>query len=250
MTMRPGSFRPDELVGADVDFEDAEVARVAAAAEVIERSTPSDSLQPTVDFTGRVMAALASEPTPRRAGWLRGAAERLGLGRLVASVGGAWAIFVDASGRPAGVRAAALTYVLVVLLAAASLTGVAALGVGGALQFLSRDASPTPSLLVEPTTPPDLGPVVEPSFSPSPSESVEPDASGGPDDSLEPGETGPSTAPGGSTTGSTASPGASAEGSDDHGGASPSPSDDHGGSGSPSGLPEPSKTPRPSETPH
>ena len=63
MTMRPGSFRADELVGADVELEDAEVAQVAATAEVIERSTPSDSLQPTVDFTGRVMAALASEPT-------------------------------------------------------------------------------------------------------------------------------------------------------------------------------------------
>ena len=245
MMMRPGSFRPDELVGADAGLDDLELAQIAAAAGVIERLTPSDSVEPTADFTERVMAALESEPTPRRGGWLG----RIGHGRLITSVRGAWSIFVAGSGRPAGVRAAALGYVLVVLLAAASVTGAAAIGVGGALGFLSKDVSPTPSVLVEPTSAPDLGPVVEPSVAPEPSESFEPDASSGPDDSLEPGETSQGTPSGGSATGSTATPPASPEGSDDHGGSSARPSD-HGDSGSPTGSPEPSETPKPSETPN
>lgn len=251
MSLLPGSFRPEEISGGEPAIRDSELAEAWAAARALEQAMPADPMRPTVDFADRVMAAVAAEPAPHAAGFLSGLRARPGLGGLVASLRAAWFTAAGGSGRSFGVRAAALAYVFVVLLAAASLTGVAALGTVGAFGLLPGERSPVPSGPVASPSPDQtdaVGPSdsPEPSGSPEPSESAEPSESSGPDDSLEPDESSnPSSAVPGATTSpvGTAPPGV---------GPSPSSSDDSGGSGSgsPSDSPRPSDTPKPSETPH
>ena len=253
MTLRPGSYRPAEVGGADAPIRDAELAEAYAAARLLERAMPTDPVTRSGDFSDRVMAAVAQEPAPQPAGFLGALLAHLGPASFVASVRSAWATAAGAAGRPVQVRAAAMAYVLAVLVAAVSLTGVAAFGTAGAIGgFLGRDGSSDPSGLVSspspsPSVSDGVGPSesAEPSDSAEPSESAEPSGSVGPEDSLKPGETPRPT--------SSRAPGASPspEGSDDHSESpSPSSSDASSGSGSPSNTPRPSDTPQPSETPH
>lgn len=245
----PGSYRPGEAEGADADLRDSELAAAYAAARLLERSIPADPPARPGDFVDRVMAAVALEPVPRAAGFLVGFRAHPGPATFLASVGAAWAMAAGAAGRPVQVRAAALAYVLAVLVAVASLTGVAAIGTVGALGVFDGDRSSEPSgLVISPSpsssaSPPDR---IGPTDSPEPSESAEPSDSGGAEESLEPGHTPRPTrsqAPDATET---------PEPSDDQG-ESPSPTssdDSGGGSGSPTRSPRPSGTPKPSETPH
>ena len=251
MTLRPGSYRPDEVGGADAPIRDSELAEAYAAARLLERAMPTDPVTRSGDFSDRVMAAVAQEPAPQPAGFLGALLAHPGPASFVASVRSAWATAAGAAGRPVQVRATAMAYVLAVLVAAVSLTGVAAIGTAGAIGgLLGQDRTSDPSGLVtspSPSPSDDVGPSesAEPSDSAEPSESAEPSGSVGPEDSLKPGETPRPT--------SSRAPGASPspEGSDDHGESpSPSSSDASSGSGSPSNTPRPSDTPQPSETPH
>ena len=242
MTAGPGSYRPAEADGADTAIRDSELAEAYAAARQLERAMPADPMTRSGDFVDRVMAAVAMEPAPRAAGFLGAFTAHPGPATFLASIRSAWRTAADAAGRPFRIRATALAYVLAVLVAAVSLTGVAAIGTAGALGWFQRDGSREPSGLVtspEPSPSDEIRPSgsPEPSESAEPSESVEPSESSGPGDSLEPGESPRPT----SSRAPSASPGAS----DDHGESpSPSSSDDSSGSGSPS------DTPKPSETPH
>lgn len=245
MSLTPGSFRPEEIGDAPTTIRDGELAAAYAAARSLEQAMPIDHVRPSFDFSDHVMAAVAVEPAPRAAGFLASVMARPGPRSLVASVREAWATAAGASGRPFGVRAAALAYVFVVLIAAVSVTGAAALGTAGAFGLLSEDRTAVPTEVVAPpsTEPSDSA---EPSGSPEPSESAEPSESPGVAESTELGETPTSKPVGGTGTTPQSTP------SGDHGGdVSPSPSDDHGGSesGSPTDSPRPSDTPKPSETP-
>ena len=251
MTAGPGSYRPAEADGADAAIRDSELAEAYAAARLLERAMPADPMTRSGDFVDRVMAAVAAEPAPRAAGFLRAFAAHPGPATFLASIRSAWRTAADAAGRPFRVRATAMAYVLAVLVAAVSLTGVAAIGTAGALGWFQRDGSPEPSGLVtspEPSSSPshEIGPSgsPEPSESVEPSGSVEPSESSGPEESLLPGQTPRPT--------SSLAPGPSSPGaSDDHGESpSPSSSDDSSGSGSPSDTPGPAGTPTPSGTPH
>ena len=231
MTAGPGSYRPAEADGADTAIRDSELAEAYAAARQLERAMPADPMTRSGDFVDRVMAAVAMEPAPRAGGFL---------GAFTAHPG-------PATFR---IRATALVYVLAMLVAAVSLTGVAAIGTAGALGWFQRDGSQEPSGLVtspEPSPSDEIRPSgsPEPSESAEPSESVEPSESSGPGDSLEPGESPRPT----SSRAPSASP---FPGASDDNGESPSPSssDDSGGSGTQSDSPGPSDTPKPSETPH
>ena len=254
MTLRPGSYRPDEVGGADAPIRDSELAEAYAAARLLERAMPTDPVTRSGDFSDRVMAAVVREPAPRPAGFLGALLAHPGPASFVASVRSAWATAAGAAGRPVQVRAAAMAYVLAVLVAAVSLTGVAAYGTAGAIGgLLGQDRSSDPSGLVtspspSPSPSDDVGPSesAEPSDSAEPSESAEPSGSVGPEDSLKPGETPRPT----STRSPAASPSPDGSGEPSE---SPSPSssdDSGGGSGSPSNTPRPSDTPKPSETPH
>ena len=252
MTLRPGSYRPDEVGGADAPIRDSELAEAYAAARLLERAMPTDPVTRSGDFVDRVMAAVVREPAPQPAGFLGALLAHPGPSNFIASVRSAWTTAAGAAGRPVRVRAAAMAYVLAVLLVAVSLTGVAAFGTAGAIGgLLGQDRSSDPSGLVtspSPSLSDDVGPSesAEPSDSAEPSESTEPSGSSPPEDSLQPGETPrPSSS---RTPGVSASP----QASDDHGESpSPSSSDDmSGSSGSPSDTPRPSDTAKPSETPH
>ena len=250
MTAGPGSYRPAEADGADAAIHDSELAEAHAAARLLERAMPADPMTRSGDFVDRVMAAVAMEPAPRAGGFLGAFTAHPGPATFLASIRSAWRTAAHAAGRPFRIRATALAYVLAVLVAAVSLTGVAAIGTAGALGWFQRDGSQEPSGLVtspEPSPSDEIGPSgsPEPSESAEPSESVEPSESSGPGDSLEPGESPRPTSS--RAPSASASPGTS----DDHGESpSPSSSDDSSGSGSPSDTPRPSDTPKPSETPH
>lgn len=139
---------------------------------MLEAQAAGDVIRPTSGFEGRVMAAIATEPAPR---FVLGAAVAGRGGRsaaFLAAVRDAWAI-ATGGGRPLAVRAQALGFVLLVVIAAGSLTGVAAVGVGS---FLAAPPSPSPSL---PAPTADPSPSASPSFSPpaSPSSTVDPSSS-------------------------------------------------------------------------
>ncbi len=234
-------FDPSELLGGSgSEPTTAELADVLAAARVLEAHAAGDVIRPTSGFEERVLAAIAAEPAPRLVVGA-GAAGRGGRpAAFVAAVRDAWAI-ATGGGRPLAVRAQALGFVLLVVIAAGSLTGVAAVGVGG---FLADRPSPSPSLPAPTADPssaaptPSSSPSPTPSSSPSPTPTVDPSAS--PSSSPLPTETvGPTPTPRSTETAQptgtvkptgtaqpteSVKPTGSPDASDDHGDGSPSPS--------------------------
>lgn len=230
-------FDPSELLGGPgPEPTTAELADALAAARALEADAAGDVVRPTSGFEDRVMAAIATEPAPR---FVVGPGSSRRGGRPAAflvAVRDAWAI-ATGGGRPLAVRAQALGFVLLVVIAAGSITGVAAVGVGS---FLAARPSPLPSLPApsiepspspSPTSSPSPSPTVGPS--PSPSSSALPAETAGPTptprstetprptETAEPTETAqPTESP--SATESPASTG-TPEPSDDHGGGSPGP---------------------------
>lgn len=188
----PFRFGPDEL-GETEGSELDDALEAVGALEVAASDAPA---MPGAAFSDRVMAALADEPSPAPTGFLIPLRHRGLLAGFRESVRQAWASL--GAGRPAFARAAALAYVLVVVIAGTSIAGLATLGAAGALGLLGPHESVTPS--PEPTVAPVFTPTPQ---TPAPS-------------------TNPSIEPLPSPTES--------EGPDDHGGGSgPEPSDDHGG---------------------
>jgi hypothetical protein len=143
------------------------------------------------DLNDRIMAALATEPTPSTTGFLLPLRRRGFLRGLVASFRQASAA-TRGAGRPFATKAAALAYVLVLAVAGISVSGAATLGAAGALGLLGPSATesapppppPTPApptQLSQPSPPPtpapsptlDAAPTPTPSPSESPSESPE-----------------------------------------------------------------------------
>jgi hypothetical protein len=245
MSLTPGSFRPSELADADQTPSDADLAAAYSMARELEASIPAEGVHHSSGFADRVMAAIATEPAPRRSGFLAPLRDRPGLAGLVASVREAWTVAVGAPGRAAGARGLALAYVLAILLVGTSLTGLAAYGTAGALGLLDGDPSTSPS--VEPSTVPSPTPTADPSLLPSPEPTASPTASPSetPTASVEPSESPEASDDDGDAS---ASPDASPDDDDD---ASPSPdaSDDSGGSDDDAESIEPADTPRPSDTP-
>lgn len=181
----PRNVHPDELGEAEgMELEDAMRVgnRLADAMEDVP-------LRPGEDFTDRVMAALAHEPTPGPAGFLVPLRRRGLVAGFRESVRQAWAAV--GSGRPILGRTAALAYVLAAVIAGVSLTGVVTLGAAGALGLLGPQAtqSPAPTTPVPTEPPATIAPPSEPPPSidptqapmPSPSETDE-NESEGPDD--------------------------------------------------------------------
>jgi hypothetical protein len=243
MSQAPGSFRPSELADADAAPSDAELATAWSMARELEAVLPPETIGPSPSFADAVMAAVALEPAPRRAGFLAVFRARPGLAGLVTSVRDAWTVASGGPGRSAGSRGLALAYVLAVVIVGTSLTGFAAYGAAGALGFL-EDRSPSPSV-VAPSPSPSASP--EPSRTPDASASPRPIGSAEPSESIEPEPSDDgSPSPGAS---SSAGPSASPTASDDHDDSSPSPSHDDDSSPEPSRTPRPSETPKPSESP-
>ena len=196
-------FETAELLdGDEPNPSDTELAAALAMARDLESGLGGD-LRTTAAFSDRVMAAIRREPAPTVAG-LFGRRQMPLVGRFLASVRDAWVLTVNGGGRPLGLRAGALAYVLLVAVAATAIGGAAVAGAAGALGVFNGDRT-TPS-------PTELGPTPEPSETSStplpapesneppsaaePSETDAPGASDGPQESGEANETGdPSASP-------------------------------------------------------
>lgn len=244
---QPAPFDPGEL-GTD---DPAEVAGALDSARRLAASIDDAPATLSAGFADRVMAALVDEPAPAAAGFLAPLQRRGLIVGFGASVRQAWAS-IGAPGRPKFARAAALAYILVIVIAGTSLAGAATITVAGALGILGpHDAQPTPSLPAEVTSPePSEHPAIE-SESPGPEATEE--ASEGPAATDDHGGPEPSDDKGGGSSGSGGSGGSGGGGDDGSGGggdhATPEPtgddgSDDHGGTSTPG----PSETPDPTST--
>jgi len=159
--MGPRNLHPDEL-------GDAEGMDVQDALRVGNRLVESmDDLPITTrdDFSDRVMASIADEPTPGTTGFLVPLRRRGLIGGLADSVRQAWASV--GGGRPMLGRSAALAYVLAVVVAGISLTGAATIGTAGALGLFNPGPTPSPTAprptVAPPTAPPSIAPAPSPS---------------------------------------------------------------------------------------
>jgi hypothetical protein len=188
----PNPFSGTELGGMDLPAD--EIAADAQLARHLEAIADRGTVRPSPDFADRVMAAIATEPTPAPVVAAGSALRRRSLLGLVASVRDA-ARITFGHGFPAVARAQALAVVLVT-----SLTlGAAAVGTAGALGvFNGQNSTPAPSVAPTPSVVPSPSP--EPSTSPQPTDttgpvdsSVAPDATGTPEPSESPEE--PSESP-------------------------------------------------------
>jgi hypothetical protein len=158
MNPRGSRFDPSELVGVDgVDLSDAELADMLATARLVEGGVSTDFVSPSGDFEDRVMAAIRREPPTRAA-----------RGGILAAIGRAWHV-ATTGGQPLSSRAQAMAFVILLGLAAISIAGIGAAGVGS---LLSQPTSAPPSVV-----PPSLAPAPSPTPSPTPSPSPSPSAS-------------------------------------------------------------------------
>ncbi len=223
-------FDPSELLGGTDQPTEAELADAYAAARALEAHASADRIGPTEGFEDRVMAAIAAEPAPRMV--LRpGPAMRGGrLAAFVTALRDAWGI-ATGQGRPIAVRAQALGFLLLVVVAAGSLGTVTAVGVGS---LLEARQTPPPSVQPIPTTSPSPEPSSSPS--PSPSPSVEPSSS--PTTTAEPTETAEPSEPPRSTE--------TPEGTDR---SSSTETPEATGTSEPDDTPKPGETLKPGETP-
>lgn len=239
-----GRFDPSELRSpGEPEPSAAELADALVAARELEAMAATEGIRPTEGFADRVMTAIASEPAPRLVVQPRTVARGGRPAALLVALRDAWGV-ASSGGRPLAVRAQALGFVLLAVLIVGSLTGVAAIGVGG---LLGPHPSPT-SLPVPTTSPiPSHRAPLAPSPSPSPEATTEPGGSSEPSDSAEPAETPhatetpePTETPERGTArptrtrrpGETPEPTETPEASDDHGGGGsddPKSSNDHGG---------------------
>ena len=146
---------------AEVDVElGPESAELLATARDLEAYAATGLAAPTVGFEDRVMAAIADEPMPRRAG--RG---------FIATVRDAWAIAFG-PGRPVALRAQAFAMLLALAVAVGSVGSVVVVGAARLLgdQGPVPPTIPTPSPTPTPT-PSAVTPSPSPSISPSPTPS-------------------------------------------------------------------------------
>ena len=204
-------FDPSELrMPGEPGPSAAEMADALAIARELEAMATVDGIRPTDGFADRVMSAVANEPAPRLILRPKTASPVGWAAAFVVALRDAWGV-ATTGGRPIAVRAQAIGFVLLVVLAAGSLTGVAAIGAGG---FLTSNPSPS----VAPTATPL--PSATPSAPATPAPSVSPDPSAEPP--AEPTETPDRETPRATRTnrpGETAEPTETPEASDDHGAA-------------------------------
>jgi hypothetical protein len=180
-------FDPGELrVPGEPDPSVAEQADALLAARELEAVASSAIVRPTEGFEDRIMAAIATEPAPRLVARPASAVRGGLIASFLMTVRDSWGV-ASSGGRPMAVRAQAMAFVLLVVVAATAVAGVGAVGVGS---LLDRGRSPAPSVEPAPSVAPTPSvPTPSPSPSPSTSPSVEPSVSPDASESTEPTET-------------------------------------------------------------
>jgi hypothetical protein len=223
--MSRGPFHLSELDGVGSGMGSADLLATARELERLD----GGAIRPSDGFTDRVLAAIGAEPLPRPMA-VAGVAARQGrLGTMLAALRDTWHV-AWSGGRPLAVRAQAMAFVLLLIVAVGSVSGLATAGAINALfppssppplqpnptNPLRQEATPSP----EPTeTPPPAAPIA----APTPTERLEPTGTPEPDRTPEPQKTPGHTERPGHTE--TPEPADTPEASDDsgHGG--------HGGDG-------------------
>ena len=189
-------FHPSELSGADGgDPTSAELGEAHATARAIESQLAAADVHPSTGFADRVMAAIAEEPQPQPAVAAGLALRRGRIGMLFGALADSWRVAFS-GGRPLAVRAQAAAFVLVAILAAGSLGGIALVGAFDVLAP-NRSPSPPPSQVALPTPSPTFGPsetsqptdTTEPTETPEASDTPEPSETKGPTRTARPGKT-------------------------------------------------------------
>jgi hypothetical protein len=219
-------FDPSELVApGEPALPVAEQADALLAARDLETLAANDLIRPTEGFEDRVMAAIATEPAPRLVVRPASAVRGGRLGAFLIAVRESWGV-ASTGGRPLAVRAQALAFVVLVVVAAGSMTTVAAVGVGSLLANRGPAATdappsiqPAPTETAEPSETPEATETAEPSETPEATETAEPGETPRATRTPRPTKTPEAT--------ETPEPGETEEPSDDHGGG--------GGGGSGSG---------------
>jgi hypothetical protein len=209
-------FRPGELFDGDEPMSAVELAEALATARELESAAMAADVRPSAGFAERILAAVAAEPLPRPMARIGRAVGRGRLGALVAALADTWRL-AWSGGRPLAVRAQALAVVVVLVVAAGAMSGLAVVGVAGLLN--------PPGVTVP--SPSDTAPAIAPSPSPSNDVIATP----------EPTETAePTSTPRRSTPTPTVHPTETPEGTDDHGGTDGSESEGSRGGGESEGL--------------
>jgi hypothetical protein len=200
-----GPFGPAELDGADEPLTVVDQAEAFRTARELEAAAMAADVRPSAGFSTRVMAAVAAEPLPGPVTALGWAARRGRLRAAAAALADAWRL-AWSGGRPLAARAQALAVVVVLVLTAASVSGLAVAGVAGMLR--------QPSVTVP--SPTEMMPSVAPSdemSSPSPTPPDDASATPDPKEIAE-----PTATPKRSSPRPTAHPTETPEGRDDHDG--------------------------------
>ena len=217
-------FDPAELLSpGEPEPSSADLADSLAAARELEALAMDTSIHPTDGFEDRVMAAIAAEPTPRLVLMPASSVRGGRLGAFLLAIRDSW-VLATTGGRPMAVRAQALAFVLLVIIAAGALTSVSVVTVGALLG--PNGATPDQSPTVPVTSPTPAA-----TDSPTPSESLEPTAT----ETTEPTESPEVTQtprPSPTEADETPEPNETPEGTDDHGGGGgPGPGGSGGGGG-------------------
>ncbi|MEO8228154.1 MAG: hypothetical protein ABI628_00175 [Chloroflexota bacterium] len=185
-------FHPSELTGGDaVQPTTADLGQSLLIARELESLLAATDVHPSDRFVDRVMSAVVAQPLPQPA-VAAGLALRGGrFGAMLAALADNWRITFSGD-HPFPVRAQALAFVLVAVLALGSVGGVATIGAVRLLGPAPSVAAPAPTQqgpVVEPTPSPVLGPIIaptdhegtpEPSTTPEPTETAEPTEGQGP----------------------------------------------------------------------
>ena len=170
-------FHPNELTGADaVQPTTAELAESLAMARELESRLAAADVHPSSAFADRVMAAVVAQPRPQPALAAAVAFRRGRMGEMLAALADNWRVTFSGH-HPLAVRAQAMAFVLIAILAVGSLGGVAAIG---AVRLLGPAPSqPVPASqqapVSRPTPSPDRGPTTsDPTKTPEPTDTAEP----------------------------------------------------------------------------
>ena len=178
--MSDRSFHPSELGDVADPLESADLLRVARELERLD----GGAIRPSDGFTDRVLIAIANEPLPRPMA-VAGLAARQGrVWAMLAALRDTWHV-AWSGGRPLAIRAQAMAFVLLLVVAVGS---VGAVSTVGALNLLFPPISP-PSLQPAPTVPLVTSPPTEPSEDRTPSPEATPSPSAEPTETPEPTKT-------------------------------------------------------------
>jgi len=185
-------FDPSELrIPGEPELSVAERADALLAARDLE-SLSVEGVGPTEGFEDRVMAAIATQAAPRLVVRPSAAVRGGRAGAFLVAVRDSWGV-ATSGGRPVAVRAQAMAFVLLVVLATGTLASAGAIGVGG---LLNPDRGSTPSVTpdathgpTQPSTKPADGESAEPSETPGTNETAEPSETPEATDTGEPGKT-------------------------------------------------------------